>query len=163
MSRPGWRQPARVGDAVAALFQRLGLDDRIRQHEVWRVWAAVVGPQIARQAQPHALWHGRLIVHVTDPIWLHHLSMMRHRLVTALNEKLHSSMVREMILKVGEVPPLPAAPPAATHGAPAPRPDPARLAQIEELLSPLGDAPFREELYQLLLRAAQPPERNPAR
>lgn len=155
MSRPAWRRPVRIAEAVPGAFQRLGLETRFRQSEVWRVWPTVVGPQIARHAQPHAVWHGRLIVHVTDPVWLHHLSMMRHRVIPALNEKLHTTVVRELILRVGEVPDLPTDLPGSPRQTEGPPPDPDQVARVEALLEPLGDVPFRDALYRLLLRASR--------
>jgi nucleoside-diphosphate-sugar epimerase len=153
MSRSAWRQPVKIADAVSATLQRLGVEGRIRQHEIWRVWPAVVGPQIAQHAQPHAVWQGRLIVHVTDSVWLHHLSMLRHRLVAALNEQLKPAEVREMVLRVGEVTVVPTPPPAWL--APSRGDDPARVAEIEKALASLGDAPFRDALRRLWLRAAR--------
>jgi predicted nucleic acid-binding Zn ribbon protein len=155
MSRPPWRQPVRAAEALSSAFQRLGLADRLRQHELWRVWADVVGPHIARHAQPREIRHGRLVVHVTDPVWLHQLSMMRHRLVVALNERLGSPVVREMALRIGEVVEVPSVPsPAPSRPEGDVTPDPERLARIKALLAPLGDAPFREELFRLLARAS---------
>lgn len=155
MSRSPWRRPVRISEALSAAFRRLGLEERLRQHEIWRVWSAVVGPQISQHAQPHAIWQGKLIVHVSDPVWLHHLSMMKHRLVPALNEKLQASAVREMILRVGEVPELPQAapsrPPRTEHLR---HPDPAETARVEALLAPLRDAPFYDALRRLLHRAS---------
>lgn len=153
MTRPAWRQPVRIADVISGAFQRLGLDNRFRQSEIWGVWSTVVGLQIARHAQPHAISHGRLIVHVTDPVWLHHLSMMRPKVIAALNEKLRTSSVRELILRVGEVK-EPCIPPGSSlHASKETLPDPARVARIEALLAPLGDTPFREALRRLLLRA----------
>ena len=157
MTRSAWRRPVRISEALSAAFRRLGLEERIRQHEIWRVWTSVVGPQIAQHAQPHGIWQGRLVVHVSDSVWLHHLSMMKHRLIPALNEKLQISVVREMVLRIGEIPVLPPPPsvsPEADRGSPA---DPAQMARIEALLAPLGDAPFREALRRLLLRASPRP------
>jgi predicted nucleic acid-binding Zn ribbon protein len=161
MSRSRWRPPTRIAEAVSATVRRLGLETRLRQGEIWRVWPQVVGAQIARHAQPHALWHGRLVVHVTDPVWLHHLSMMRHRLVAALTEQLGGSVVRELILRIGEVaaPPVDPKPPAGPEAEPPS--DPAQLARIEALLAPLGDAPCREDLFRLLLRAYRPTAEEP--
>lgn len=156
MSRPGWRQPVRIAEAISAAFQRLGLDSRFRQSEIWCIWSAVVGPQIARHAQPHTLSHGRLVVHVTDPVWLHHLSMMRPRVIAALNERLQASTVRELILRVGQVEAPPATRPEPAHRPEDPHPDPAHLARVEALLSPLRDCPFRGALKHLLLRAYRP-------
>ena len=156
MSRPGWRQPVKIADAVSAALQRLGLEGRVRQHDIWRIWPSVVGPQIARHAQPYSVWQGRLIIHVTDSIWLHHLSMMRHQLVKALNERLTPAEIREMVLRVGEVPVAPIGPsPSQPLSAPTSGVDPARIAEIENALASLGDAPFREALRCLWLRASQ--------
>jgi hypothetical protein len=156
MSGPGWRQPVKIADAVSAALRRLGLEGRVRQHDVWRIWPSVVGPQIARHAQPYSVWQGRLIIHVTDSVWLHHLSMMRHRLVQALNERLTPAEIREMVLRVGEVPDTPVGPsPSQPLSAPTGGVDPARIAEIDSALAPLGDAPFREVLRRLWLRASQ--------
>ncbi len=155
MRRQAWRQPVRAADALSAAFQRLGLMDRLRQHELWRVWPRAVGPHIARHAQPKEIRHGRLVVHVTDPIWLHQLSMMRHKLVAALNGQLGSTIVREMALRIGELPEMSLFPGSGPISpAEDVQPDPARLAKIQALLAPLGDAPFREELFRLLVRAS---------
>jgi len=158
MSRPAWRQPVQIADAVSATLQRLGLEGRVRQHEIWRVWPHAVGPQIAQHAQPHSLWHGRLVVHVTDSVWLYHLSMMRHRLVTVLNEQLKPTEIREIVLRVGEVAVAPVGPsPGPVRPEPAGGVDPVRAAEIDRILAPLGDAPFRDALRQLWLRAAREP------
>lgn len=134
-------------------FQRLGLEGRFRQGKIWAVWPTIVGPQIARHAQPHGLWQGRLIVHVTDPVWLHHLSMMRHQVMAALNERLGGSVVRDVILRIGEVPAMPVQPPLSLGKNQAPPADPDLRAHVEALVAPLGDVPFREELCRLLVRA----------
>ena len=160
MSRSAWRQPARIADAISGAFERLGLDARFRQSEVWSIWPTVVGPQIARHAQPYAVIHGRLIVHVTDPVWLHHLSMMRLKVVAALNQKLRVTTVRELVLRVGEV----AAPPVTLPGPPRPIQEPPvapeEAARVDALLAPLGDIPSRDALRRLLLRALR--EREPS-
>jgi predicted nucleic acid-binding Zn ribbon protein len=143
-------------------MQRLGLDRRYHEHELWAIWPRVVGSQIARHASPRSLYRGRLVVHVTDPVWLHQLSMMRHRLVGALNAGLSEPAVREMVLRIGEIPAAAAeAPPSLAPGREQ-EADPADTARVEELLEPLGDAPFRETLRRLLLRASKsPPGKNP--
>ena len=153
MSRSTWRQPVSIAEAISLTFQRLGLDHRLRQSEIWSVWHVVVGPQIARHAQPHAISHGRLIVHVSDPVWLHHLTMMRPKVITALNERLRTSTVRELILRVGEVADPGTIPKRPPHLNKELAPDPARVVQVEALLAPLGEAPFLATLQRLLLRA----------
>lgn len=158
MTSRRWQPPASVADVLQATLQRLGLDRRYREHELWAIWPTVVGSQIARHTCPRSLHRGRLVVHVTDPVWLHQLSMMRHRLVGALNAKLSEPAIREMVLRIGEVP-APASeaapPPVATRES---RADPADVARVETLLESLGDAPFRDTLRRLMLRASTSPK-----
>lgn len=162
MSRSRWRQPVRIVEAIPVTFQRLGLEGRFRQGKIWAVWPTIVGPHIARRAQPHGLWQGRLIVHVTDPVWLHHLSMMRHQVMAALNEKLGGSAVRDLVLRIGEVPVMPIQPPLSSGERQALPPDPALRAQVEALVDPLGDVPFREALCRLLSRALRSKVADPS-
>jgi len=162
MSRSSWRQPVRIAEAIPVAIQRLGLEARFRQGKIWAIWPTIVGPHIARRAQPHGLWQGRLIVHVTDPVWLHHLSMMRHQVMAALNQRLGGSVVRDLILRIGEVPAMPVQPRLSPGGQAPPTPDPNLRAQVEALVAPLGDVPFREALGRLLDRALRS-RINPAR
>ena len=156
MSPPGWRPPVRMGEAVLAALQRLGLEAGVRQHEVWQLWAAVVGPQIAQHAQPHSFSRGRMIVHVTDPVWLHQLRMMRHHLLAALNAKLQPLEIKELFLRVGEFPAIAPEPsPESARPSRAAKLTAAEIAEIEKALAPFGDAPFRDALHRLWLRAAQ--------
>lgn len=145
-----WRNPVRIADAITGTFARLGIEARLREHEVFRVWPAAVGAAIARHAEPQSLKQGRLLVHATDSVWLHQLSMMRHRIVDALNGRLGAGSVRELVLRVGEVSSQPSAPP------PPARPnlplDPVRLQEIETMLAPLKDEETRAAFRRLLLR-----------
>jgi hypothetical protein len=86
--------------------------------------------------------------------------MMRHRLVAAINDQLKPAEVREMVLRVGEIAVVPAPPP--TRPTPPSGDDPGRVAEVEKALAPLGDAPFRDALRQLWLRAAREPASSPA-
>jgi hypothetical protein len=145
-----WRDPIRISDAITGTFARLGIEARLREHEVFRVWPAAVGAVIARHAEPQSLKQGRLLVHATDPVWLHQLHMMRHRILDALNARLGAGSVREVVLRVGEVSARPA-PAASSPGPPAP-PDPVRLQEIETMLAPLKDEETRAAFRRLLLR-----------
>jgi hypothetical protein len=81
--------------------------------------------------------------------------MMRHRLMPALNEQLKPAQIREMVLRVGEVAAIPTSPSPGPGRSPRPGGiDPARLAEIDKVLASLGDAPFRDALRQLWIRAS---------
>jgi hypothetical protein len=145
-----WRKPVPIGEALSSTFARLGVEARVREHEVFRIWPSVVGEAIARHTEPQGLKQGRLVVHVTDPVWLHHLSMMRHRILEAMRERMGATAVREVVLRIGEVSMRPAIAPARSE--PVPPPDPVRLAEIETIVAPVKDEEARQAFRRLLLR-----------
>jgi predicted nucleic acid-binding Zn ribbon protein len=156
MTYPRWRPPVPVAEAVSSALKLLGVEGRVRQGELWQVWSTVVGPQIASHAQPQTISQGRLIVHVTDPVWLHQLSMMRHTLLAALNERFGPPAFREIVLRIGPVQALPVRPDPGSFAPEPERPlDPETSGRIEELLSPVQDTPFAEALRRLLRRSAR--------
>jgi hypothetical protein len=161
------RHPVGMADAVADTLKRLGVDARVHQGEIWRVWPKVVGSQIARHAQPQGVWQGRLVVHVTDSVWLHHLSMMRRQILGAINAGYGGEPFRDLMLRIGAVSPQPEVPvPGSEVEAEVPPSDPAAADQVDALLAPLLDAPFHSALRRLLLRATRvsshpPPSEGP--
>lgn len=150
MSAKKWQPPVRIADALASTFARLGVEARLREHEIFRVWPEVVGDAVARHAEPVSLKQGRLVVHVTDSVWLHQLSMLRRRLLEALRTRL-GSPVHEIALRIGEVAPRPVAPLPSTVPSPSRIPA-SRLAEIDMMLSPVGDEELRGAFRRLLLR-----------
>ncbi len=54
----------KVGDVVAQILKRAGLEDRLAEETVQREWAGMVGPFLAGQSKPTGLRQGVLIVAV---------------------------------------------------------------------------------------------------
>lgn len=60
------------------------------------VWAATVGEEVARHAEPLYLQDGRLVVATSSSVWAQSLDLMGEQLRGALNEALGGDVVREM-------------------------------------------------------------------
>ena len=67
-------------------------------------WKDLVGEQVARYSRPISLKNGRLIVVVYDSIWKHHLELIKERLLEKINENRESLFVKQVILRVGQIP-----------------------------------------------------------
>ncbi len=132
MGRTPTRSPTRIADVLADVLARLPVTRSIDDYRIWLAWDEVVGPTVARNAQPTRLDQRRLVVAVRNTAWMQELSMMRHELCARLNEWMGREVIAEIFLVVGNVEAASAAapkPPKTTgDGDAAPRPDSVRAA-----------------------------------
>ena len=75
-------------DIISALLNDSRLSFNPGDATIWQVWDEVVGPPIARNAQPLWIRKGRLRVKVSDPIWLQELSLAGEMIRDKLNVRL---------------------------------------------------------------------------
>jgi predicted nucleic acid-binding Zn ribbon protein len=68
---------------------------------IWKVWDEVVGPAIAKHAQPTWIKDGRLRVKVTDPIWLQELGFVGDAIKEKINKKLGRKAVERIEFRLG--------------------------------------------------------------
>ena len=88
-----------LGDVVA----RFGLDRSLDDYRIWQAWDEVVGPAIARNAQPQKLSANRLVICVRNAGWMQELTMLRRDLCERLNEWMGREVIKEIFLVVGRV------------------------------------------------------------
>lgn len=101
--RPRMRYPLPLGDVVRAELNSLGLAERLREAEIWRLWPEVVGQTIASRAMPLRIIKGVLTVAVSSGPWKQQLSFLKSAMLEKLNSRLGGEVVREIILKSGQV------------------------------------------------------------
>ena len=68
---------------------------------IWKVWDEVVGPPIARNAQPSWIKAGRLRVTVSDSIWLQELEYLGETIKEKLNKELGREAVEKIEFRLG--------------------------------------------------------------
>jgi hypothetical protein len=66
-------------------------------------WNELVGPQVARYAQPHSLKKKVLVVHAFDAIWKHHLDLNKEALLEKINHKRAEPLVEKIRVLVGAI------------------------------------------------------------
>ncbi len=101
--RSRMRFPLPLCDVVRAELNSLGLADRLREAEIWRLWPEVVGQAIASRAMPLRIIKGVLTVVVSSGPWKQELSFLKSTMIDKLNSRLGGELVREIILKSGKV------------------------------------------------------------
>jgi hypothetical protein len=146
--------PSRCGDILPGALEGMGLVGVIRHLALLRTWEQVIPLRIRERATVETFREGRLYVCVEDPIWLHELHMLRHKLKVMLNKELGEPAVEEIILKIGRASPRSAldTPKARVHKPPAPSSGAER--RIKESLAPFEERPYRDALERLIHRWA---------
>jgi predicted nucleic acid-binding Zn ribbon protein len=83
-------------DILSALLSDSKLPFNPQDATIWKIWDEVVGPAIARNAQPLWIKDRRLRVKVSDPIWLQELSYLE----VSVREKLNARLGRQAVEKI---------------------------------------------------------------
>jgi predicted nucleic acid-binding Zn ribbon protein len=83
-------------DILSALLADSKLPFNPQDAAIWKIWEDVVGPAIARNAQPLWIKDRRLRVKGSDPIWLQELSYLE----VTLREKLNARLARQAVEKI---------------------------------------------------------------
>jgi hypothetical protein len=104
--------PRAVGELLISAVPQL--EDRLLVQRLRRAWTALVGPDMARRAQPQALVNGCLHVVVDNSPWLHELTLRASDLAARLGAEYPA--VRSVRFSLGPRPteePTPATRPLA--------------------------------------------------
>jgi len=96
-----------IGPIISRLLSGSKWAEQVRDSRVFQIWNSVVGPAIARHAQPNALRRGKLFVYVDSSAWLAQLDRyLKPSIIKKLNGKLDKKVVTNIIFRSGEVKPL---------------------------------------------------------
>ncbi len=126
----------------------LGLAERLREADIWRVWPEVVGPAISSRARPLRIINGILTVAVSSGPWMQELTFLKGMIREKLNGQLGATVVKEIVLKSGRVE---KEVPVAVAGAPRKKRLTARqLAFIDEQSAAIADPEIRAEFVALM-------------
>lgn len=95
--------PCKLSGVVQDSLAGLGLAERLREAEIWRIWPDVVGATLACRARPLRIINGTLTVAVSSAPWMQELRFMTALMKEKLNSCLGADVVSEIVLKAGKV------------------------------------------------------------
>lgn len=98
-------QAERVGEILERSLKRTDLSARLTEYGVWPIWNDIVGPTVARHAQPERIRHGTLFIKVSSPIWMQQLQYMKEMIAEKLNQSLRKDVVKNIFFFVGKLEP----------------------------------------------------------
>jgi predicted nucleic acid-binding Zn ribbon protein len=92
--------PERLGSAIDAVLESLGVAQAVERHAVFREWEERLGPEIARAAHPHRVDGETLIVRVASSAWVNELSLRQGELLKRLNAGRRRSSIRRLVFRL---------------------------------------------------------------
>ena len=147
------KDPAlKVDSILAASFPNLGIAAKLKEYKLLKAWKECVGPNIAKRAAPTRLIGGTLYCAVSSSPWMTELNYQKREIIERLNRTLGESVVKEIILKVGQV---------VQMGPPAPPPLPSikreltgdEMEKIEEATKGIKDKKLQDILKRIMEKA----------
>lgn len=146
--RPRMPFPRPLSGVMHESLVGLGLAERLREAEIWRVWSDVVGETLASRARPVRIINGTLTVAVSSAPWMQELRFMTAMMKEKLNSCLGAEVVREIVLKAGRIEKPPAEAPDEMVSA---RPlNPQQLSLIEAQSAAIEDPETRQAFIELM-------------
>jgi hypothetical protein len=146
--RTRMRFPLPLGDVARQEFTALGLADRLREADIWKLWPEVVGPTVAARAMPLRIIKGTLTVAVSSGPWKQELGFLKGMMKDKLNDRLGGDVVKDIVLKSGKVELFAVAPPEEV---PRKKRLAARqIAYIDEQSAGIVDTEIREAFVALM-------------
>lgn len=90
----------KVGPLIETILKRNNLWNGYQQYLVVVHWDEIVGAELAEVTRAESITKGVLKVLVKDSVWSYHLSMLKPKLITKLNEKAGRGVVKDIFFKI---------------------------------------------------------------
>ena len=101
--RPKMKRPLPVSALLETVFAGKPAQKRIREAKAWQFWEEAVGSHIASKAAPVAFRDGTLTVRVSGSAWMQQLSLMKHDIISNLNDAMGEPLVTDLFFRQGTV------------------------------------------------------------
>ena len=156
--RPANKQATNISALIEQILINKGLDKKLQQYRAWTVWNEVVGPQIAKHAQPLRIRESILEVRVENPTWMQQLQLLKPKILKGLNERLGEETLQDIFWKRGKVEnPVTE---IAVQELPLPELPPEQAKEIEQLIADIHDKELRQSMQKLLTLAGRHEQLN---
>jgi len=146
-------KPTPIRTLLESLIASKGWQGRVELHKVFAFWDDLVGPDIARQAQPHVIRKTILWVRVSDSVWMQQLHLLKVMLLEKLNSRLKKNKLTDLRFQLdtslgcddGD---------GADHKAPSPArfPSAERKKEFESMLASIHDEEIKAAIRQCWLK-----------
>ena len=86
------------GEVLQRLFEdgKSPLSDQFFRWKLWAKWGEVVGPTMAKHAEPVGYYRGTLWIWVQNSSWMTQMSFMKEQIKSNIEQKMKVNFIREI-------------------------------------------------------------------
>lgn len=93
-----------IGEVLSAVLKKKGMNSKIEENALLKLWPKAVGPQIASKTHPDCFRGGTLFVKTVSSVWVQQLHFMKEEIRNKLNELAKRKIIKEIRFTVGYTP-----------------------------------------------------------
>jgi len=92
-----------IGSLIDRLMLEYRKDGPSVLERICRCWSDIVGEDAALEAKPCAIKGEMLLVHVSSPVWVHHLHFQKQDILKRLNQSGAPVILTDIKFRIGPV------------------------------------------------------------
>src|SRR2546427_3573193 len=89
-----------VSGVLSRVLRQLGLESELKGWRAVENWGELVGPRLAGHTRAIGFRQGTLRVEVEGSAWMHELGFLKRDLISRINQRLGSELVRDVRLVI---------------------------------------------------------------
>jgi Uncharacterized protein conserved in bacteria len=90
-----------VSKLLPLTIKKLGINKRYNAESAIYHWKKIVGEKIAAHTRPLSVQRDLLFVAVSNPVWAHHLSMMKQDIISKINSFIGDYLIKDIRFQAG--------------------------------------------------------------
>lgn len=93
-----------IGEVLSSVLKKKGMNSKIEENPLLKLWPKAVGSQIASKTQPECFRGGTLFIKTISSVWVQQLHFMKEEIRNKLNKHTGRNTVKEIRFAVGYTP-----------------------------------------------------------
>jgi len=92
-----------INETISATFSSIGLNKKVQQYRLWKMWNSIVGSNIASNASP-SIWRGNmLVINVKHAAWMQELSYLKAELMEKIKKAIPDLKIKDIRFEIGDI------------------------------------------------------------
>ena len=154
-------KPQAINKLLNSLIAKKGWKGRVEIHKVFTFWDTVVGPDIAKKAQPNVLRKNVLWVSVADSVWMQQLHLLKEMLLKKLNKRIRKERLSDIRFQLDVDLVRGEKKERGEPTGPASLPDPARIEEFDHMLESIEDEHIRAAIKECWIKTGASHRQKP--
>lgn len=103
MRNRGGPDASPIQNIMGKTFNKLNIDQKIKEYKIFKIWTNAVGPLIAKKTQPKTIINKKLFVNVSTPTWVTELMYQREEILERINKEIPDGNLEEIVFRQGNI------------------------------------------------------------